>query len=70
MIVANSFFKPWLPATWVLENPGDAKELGEKLVSVLPDAHTRNSETQGKISVLLKEHDLEHLMAKLREEMV
>ncbi|MDO8424092.1 MAG: glycosyltransferase [bacterium] len=68
VVVANSFFKDWLPTTWVLENPDDAKELAEKLSSALPDSHTHNSETQGKISVLLKEHSLKTLVDKLMAE--
>lgn len=69
VVVANSFFREWLPKTWVVKDPDNAKELGETLSIVLTDSHNRNSETQGRISVLLKEHSLKFLADRLEEEL-
>lgn len=65
VVVANTFFKQCLPTDWIIEGPEDPKTLAHLLKLTLNDSHSRNSETQARISVFLKEHGLPGLVVRL-----
>ncbi|MBX4181321.1 glycosyltransferase family 4 protein [Candidatus Parcubacteria bacterium] len=68
VIVVNSFFREWLPVNWVVRSLNDPEELANDIKSAFSDAHGHNTETQGKISILLTKHSLSSLIKLLGDE--
>lgn len=69
VVVANQFFKSYLPETWVVDDPKDCQKLAENIEKALLDSHGYNSETQGHIAALIEENSLEGLMKRLEKEL-
>ncbi|MCR4279569.1 MAG: glycosyltransferase family 4 protein [Candidatus Zambryskibacteria bacterium] len=64
-VVGNTFFKGKLPDGWIVENPEDADHLAHVIKFALNDSHSRNTEGQNRISVLLKENGIKDLIHKM-----